>query len=277
MDKMETRLCAAPLLTFSCEHGMWCRHCKQDVPAVAPATNGAVHCARCHGPLDQPAFAKSVSDSGVGLDQESQRVADPHALLQASDSGYRHDEIRRAIRGAQRRASAAPRMLRFDPPEPLVEQKRVEPRDPASPNTRVDQPVRENHRPTQWVAWALALTGAMTLGAGVGLMFWSLTEARPELWEWGIGATLTGQGVMIIGLVQLLAGLWNSSRSANQTLRGVQQELRRLGRTTESLLGANAPTAASFYADLARGASPEMLLANLKGQVDALSSHVARD
>ncbi|TWT85662.1 hypothetical protein Pla123a_04690 [Posidoniimonas polymericola] len=256
---------------------MWCRHCKQDVPAVAPATDGAVHCARCHGTLDQPAFATGVSDAGVGLDQESRRTAEPQKLLAGLDDAYRLDDMRRTIRGAQRRAGNAPRMLRFDPPELFVEQARVEPPVAESSKQRVDQPIRDSHRPTQWAAWALALAGAMGLGAGLGLMFWSLTEARPELWDWGVGATLGGQGLLIIGLVQLIAGLWNSSRTANNTLRGVHQELRRLGRTTESLLGANSSTAANFYADLARGASPEMLLANLKGQVDALSSYVTRD
>lgn len=256
---------------------MWCRHCKQDVPAVAPATDGAVHCARCHGTLDQPAFATGVSDAGVGLDQESRQAAEPQKRLASLDDAYRLDDMRRTIRGAQRRASGAPRVLRFDPPEQLVEQSRVEAPNDTPPKPRVDQPARDNHRPTQWVAWMLALAGAMGLGAGLGLMFWSLTEARPELWDWGVGATLAGQGLLIIGLVQLIASLWHSSRAANSTLRGVHHELRRLGRTTESLLGANSSTAASFYADLARGASPEMLLANLKGQVDALSNYVSRD
>lgn len=123
----------------------------------------------------------------------------------------------------------------------------------------------------------LALTGAMSLGAGLGLLFWSLTRDLPELWSWGISATLGGQGLMIIGLIQLLANLWGANREAAGTLRGVQHELRRLGRTTESLVGNRNTGAAIFYADLARGASPGVLLANLKSQVDALSAHVAKD
>ncbi len=253
---------------------MWCRHCKQDVPAVAPAADGAIHCARCQGPLERPAFAKGVSDTGVALDQPYQPAVDSRRLLEGLegiDTKHRYSEIRRSIRAAQRQADATPAMMRFDPPEPLAVASQ-----PAPAAGQNDTLPREPHRPSQWVAWSLAFVGAMALGAGIGLMFWSLSGERPELWNWGVAATLGGQGLLIVGLVQLLASLWTANRTASLTLQGVHHELRRLGRTTESLLGANSSSAANFYADLARGASPQLLLANLKSQVDALSSHVTR-
>lgn len=261
---------------------MWCRHCKQDVPAVAPAADGGVQCARCQATLDRPAFAKSVSDAGVGLDQQSQQVVNPLRLFEEHETRGRHQELRRSIRSAKRQASVGPAMLRFDPPEPLVPELTADQLSVASTPRAADNPTttpqpRNQHRPSQWIAWMLALLGAMALGVGLGLMFWSLTEARPDLWNWGLGATLGGQGLLILGLVQLLANLWNANREAAGALRGVQHELRRLGRTTETLVGAKSPTATSFYADLARGASPRILLANLKSQVDALTAHVSQD
>jgi hypothetical protein len=254
---------------------MWCRHCKQDVPAVAPAADGKIHCARCQGPLERPAFAKEVSDTGVALDQQSNQVVDSRRLLEGLegiDAKHRYSEIRRTIRAAQRKADATPTMMRFDPPEPLAERSQEDRNQAAQAAT----PQRDSHRSSQWVAWSLALVGAMALGAGLGLMFWSLSGERPELWNWGVAATLGGQGLLIVGLVQLLASLWTANRTAALTLQGVQHELRRLGQTTESLLGVRTSGAANFYADLARGASPQLLLANLKSQVDALASHVMR-
>lgn len=250
---------------------MWCRHCKQDVPVVAASTSGGVHCARCQQTLERPTFAASVSDSGVGLDEKSIRVKQAPSLLEQDFDQGRFDEIRRSLRAAKRHAGAAPKMLRFDPPEPLAAQRTADapPAAPQQPAAKSPSAFR-----TQWVAWLIALTGAVALGAGLGLMFWSLSQPRPELWNWGVGATLGGQGLLIIGLVQLLASLWGVNREAAGALTGVQHELRRLGRTTEALVGSNQQGPTSFYADLARGASPRLLLANLKSQVDALSAHV---
>ena len=255
---------------------MWCRHCKQDVPAVAPNANGAVQCARCQRSLHDPPKSSAVSDAGVALDDQSETIQDPVRMLENEAAQPTFNEIRRSIRSAQRYAATAPRMLRFDPPESLVDPGRTQ----TAPSTGDASPPGEASPPSrggQWVAWMTALLGATTLGVGVGLMFWSLTDARPELWNWGVGATLGGQGLLILGLLQLLASLWGANREAANTLSGVQRELRRLGRTTESLIGAKNQSAATFYADLARGASPPVLLANLKSQVDALSDHVAKE
>lgn len=256
---------------------MWCRHCKQDVPAVAPLADGAIHCARCQGELNRPAFASSVNDSGVGLDESSSKPVDPLRRMEQASAEHRYQEMRRRISSARRHATNAPRSLRFDPPEPLLERTSPTPARPANDATAHDRQTDRQNAPTQWAAWLVALFGASALGAGLGLMFWSIANAQPELWNWGLGATLGGQGLMIIGLVQLLVGLWTTNRRAVSTLIGVQHELRRLSRTTESLVGANSPTAANFYADLARGASPQLLVANLKSQVDALTAHVVRD
>ena len=35
---------------------MWCKHCRQDLPAVASAAGGAVRCVRCGG----PAFVEEI-------------------------------------------------------------------------------------------------------------------------------------------------------------------------------------------------------------------------
>lgn len=257
---------------------MWCGHCKQDLPAVAAGVAG-VQCSGCHRPLERPAFAKAINDAGEPLD--ARPAVDLVGDLRSVEGSVRMAGYRRAIRSAQSAADAGAAALRFDPPAPL---------SPALPSgARPDAPALRpavewrtttsaGAAPTggQTVAWFVAAAGALLLGAGIGLMGWSLVEARPELWHWGVAGTLGGQGLMIVGLVQLLSYLWAGSRAALGRLGSLQQDLRRLQRTTESLVGARTGGPANFYAELARGSSPQLLLANLKGQVDALAERVGR-
>jgi hypothetical protein len=72
----------------------------------------------------------------------------------------------------------------------------------------------------------------------------------------------------------LLSSLWNAARHAAGKLSLMHDELRRLRRTTEETAARNNPSAASFFADLAREAPAEMLLGNLRGQLDHLASRL---
>jgi hypothetical protein len=120
----------------------------------------------------------------------------------------------------------------------------------------------------------LATLGTMAMIFGVGVLAWSLAAPQPTWWNWGIGITLAGQSIMVAALIQLLASLWNQSRHATGRLMAVQDELAELQRTADLLMTNRTGGAASFYADVARQANPQLLLVNLKGQIDELASRL---
>ena len=83
-----------------------------------------------------------------------------------------------------------------------------------------------------------------------------------------------GQGLLIFGLVLIAARLWRNSRYASSKLIDVHSQLGQLQHTADALttMRSGAP---AFYAELVRGASPQMLLANLKGQLDQLATRIS--
>lgn len=271
---------------------MWCHHCQQDVPAVSGVDAAGVHCARCQQPLAKPTmYGSSASDtrSQPGIEVEAWTAAEV-----LGDSAERLQRIGLALKATRARtipSSAedgtakkvipspgqipAEEFIRFDPPIELPK------KQPSARYARHRQStipsVRDAARPSQASAWIAALVGAIALGAGVGLLVWSLFGPRPDLWSWGLATTLGGQGLMIVGLVQLLANLWTGNRAAANKLMTLHYELRRLQRSTDSLTGMRAPSPTAFYADLAKGSSPQVLLSNLKGQLDEVTTKLARE
>lgn len=127
---------------------------------------------------------------------------------------------------------------------------------------------------TQVAAWLIGAVGASAIGLGIGLGGWSLIGDRPELWNPALAAAIGGQGLLIVGLMQLLASLWNAARAASGKLSLMHDELRRLRRHADDAAGRNHATAAAFYADLARDASPDQMVGNLRGQLDQLASRL---
>jgi hypothetical protein len=124
------------------------------------------------------------------------------------------------------------------------------------------------------MAWLIVFAGVLTLIGGLGLLGWSLSIHDTTFWELALGLTLGGQGLLIFGLVLAITRLWRSSRYAANKLQDVHVQLGQLQHTADSLLAKNSAGAPAFYADLVRGASPQVLLANLKGQVDQLATRL---
>jgi hypothetical protein len=117
--------------------------------------------------------------------------------------------------------------------------------------------------------------GSLTMAAGLGLIGWSLAVNQLQYWNLALGLALGGQGTLIFGLALVVSRLWRHSRFAANRLQDVQARLGQLQQTAEILTtmrsGGGAP---AFYAELARGASPHVLLTNLKGQLDQLATRL---
>jgi hypothetical protein len=87
---------------------------------------------------------------------------------------------------------------------------------------------------------------------------------------------LIGQTGLVLGLVLQLDGLWKSSRTTAAAITDLDSELKNVRQATTLLSASHSSGAQSFYAHLAAGAGPQLLLADLKGQLDLLAQQMAR-
>jgi hypothetical protein len=171
------------------------------------------------------------------------------------------------------------RKLRVDPPQDLLsqlEQATSPSFVPISPHpTTSANSARTAHTGSgQVVAWLVVAAGAIAMAAGIGLTAWSIATDQLTYWNLALGVTLGGQGTLILGLVLVVSRLWRNSRYASSKLQEVYIRLGQLQNTADALTAMRSGGAPAFYADLVRGASPHVLLANLKGQVDQLAARV---
>lgn len=267
---------------------MWCSNCQQDMPSVAHPTSGRMVCTRCQRTMrtSKPNLPPAICDDGIPLDEPVAAVAAaaPPRIDPWSGSGELR-ELSRKLRRIGETPSVAGQgapMLhgprRLDPPQfgpevlqhasfPLVE-------------PRVSQPsasviARRNRTDaSQIVAWFVVFIGTMVLGSGIGLVAQSLSTQQMEYWNLALGLTLGGQGTLILGLVLVVSRLWRSSRHVAGKLHDAVTRLGQLQQTADALSAMRSGVAPAFYAELARGASPQMLLANLKGQLDQLATRL---
>jgi len=121
------------------------------------------------------------------------------------------------------------------------------------------------------LAWAVLSFGLMGFVCGGVLLGWSYVAGRDELWSLGMPITVAGQVGLLLGLVLQLERLWQGSRYTVDKLEQVDEQLHDLKQTT-ALIGATHTSAAqAFYSHMSQGAHPQMLLADLKGQLDLLA------
>ena len=247
---------------------MWCSNCQQDIPAVAHAVHGRIVCSQCQRPMrkHKAAAAAPISDDGIALDEIAAN-APPR-----SKAGQSRDHAR--LLGRSRLSAITGTSRRFQPPQISFDDIKLA----TSPDLHLaaaqiapsSATISRRRESGQIAAWLTVLAGVAALGCGVGLCGWSLWAERGDLWNLALALTLGGQGLLIFGLVLVVSRLWRNSRYATSKLQSVHAQLAQLQRSADEL-AASRGGAPTFYADLARSASPQMLLANLKGQVDQLT------
>lgn len=111
---------------------------------------------------------------------------------------------------------------------------------------------------------------------GVSVLAWSVAESRGDLWNIGISAIVAGGVVFLLGLVLQLERIWHNSRFAIHKLRQIDTHLQDLERTTASLGVTHGSASQAFYSHMAEQANPQLLLSDLKGQIDLLAMNFAR-
>ncbi len=266
---------------------MWCSQCHQDVPAVAHAASGRLVCSRCQRPMARTKAASStpICDEGIALDERAAAVATAAPPIRTDDwsARKRSRELERKLRRpsgicAISGSSTPHGARRFDPPQNLFDQIEHVTTPATLTGTSLSTtatPSRSHHAASRQIfAWLVVALGTIALLAGVGLIAWSLSANQMKYWNLAIGLALGGQGGLILGLVTVVSRLWRNSRFAANKLQEVHARLAQLQHTTDALTAMRAGGAPAFYADLVRGASPQMLLSNLKGQLDQLATRV---
>ena len=276
---------------------MFCPTCQQDVPALAvPEEPGVVRCAFC---AEELGLGEREQEVGV-RSQESERL-----VLVSAGSETRAEQME-----TSERRSAEPLGRLPLPPKPILDDWDLDPemraaermlkglRQTAPGSVEMTHaahedaqswhmPVRippEPQRPAAQasqeksgsLAWTCLSLGVMALACGLVLIGWSLVEERGDLWSLGLPLAIFGQGALVIGLLMQLEGLWRNSKRTQETLTQLDGKLSDLAHTTTMLGTTRSSPAQSFYVHLAEGASPHLLLADLKGQLDLLAERMAR-
>jgi hypothetical protein len=146
-----------------------------------------------------------------------------------------------------------------------------------SRTSRKNTPVSQDSTLLAFVTWTSILLGVAALvGGGVSLGY-SVIGNRPDIWNFSLPFVIGGQIVLLVGLVLQLDRVWRENRSAAAKLNEVDEELNDL-KTTTALLGTTQnPTSSAFYAHYAGGANAQLLLTDLKGQLDLLAIRIAEN
>jgi hypothetical protein len=121
---------------------------------------------------------------------------------------------------------------------------------------------------------SILLGVAALVGGGIAIGC-SMIGSRTDFWNYGLPFVIGGQIVLLVGLVLQLDRVWRENRSAAAKLDEVDEELHDL-KTTTALLGATqSPASSAFYTHYVGGANAQLLLTDLKSQLDLLAVKIA--
>lgn len=237
------------LITLRTRLLMWCEHCRQDVTAIAAADDARILCGRCQRTLE------TQQDEPPSLRIDTLRLQED---LQTIDR----------IVASLGRDAAPQRPL--TPPSPAPPREALPPRSPAIP------PKKKLRGPqTPIFSWLATSLGSVALVCGLVLLGWSLFEPRPILSAAGLPLAVLGLTSMLVGIVFQLDGVLQYNRRLHRHMQSVEEELEDLKATTRLAGTTHASPSQNFYLHMAEGASPHVLLADVKGQLDLLATQMA--
>ncbi|MCI0361432.1 MAG: hypothetical protein L0211_23360 [Planctomycetaceae bacterium] len=232
---------------------MWCSTCQRDCSPTGPAdAQGLVRCALCN--------------SALAAASEAHMAAADKLALPENDW-----ELEADIRSVHRLVQSLKSTSRIDLAVPIAG-----PHLPSPARARDETPPERAPAPQKanLAAWSLLSLGLAVFACGAVLLGWSLAAGREDLWPLGMPLALAGQAALIVGLVLQLDGLWQTSRQTEKTLSELDDELSKVRQATTLLSTSHSGPSQSFYLHMAEGASPQLLLADLKGQLDLLAQQM---
>ncbi len=251
---------------------MWCKSCQQDVPAQSAGDKQSLCCPRCGSNIS---IAPPKSADTAPADDRQPPVYDSWEL----DEELLHIErVLQADKAKSDQAEAAYQReaARFDLPHTVSPTAWHLPAAQPSNKSRPKEEAKNGALVTL-CTWLSLSTGTAGFVCGGILLGWSLATGRQELWTIGLPVALVGQVALLIGLVLQLERLWRDNRESAAKLDNVDEQLHEL-KTTTTLLGTtHGSSSNAFYAHFTGGAGPQLLLTDLKSQLDLLAMKIARD
>jgi hypothetical protein len=254
---------------------MWCSTCQQDVPRLGVPTTGALRCAKCGG------LFPGETPPPVGVASDSPELPSPLRATALLESDW---ALEAELRGVQRLVGAFPggsklarQPLAIDTPHAVAagwHAKAVQ-RQPAE-REAAGVIRRPGESPRSLAAWSILSLSLAVFVCGAVLLGWSLAAKRADLWPVGMPLALIGEAGLILGLILQLDTLWQSTRQTAEVLHELDGELKQVRQATTLLTTSRGNGAQTFYAHLAEGASPQMLLADLKGQLDLVAQQMGK-
>ena len=281
---------------------MWCPTCQQDVPALVSGDADIGRCPRCRCPLSFPRPDSASSDHTTPLDCGVELDSAPASHRPPVDLNDRDvtERLKRIERLLTRQLTTGPSTRRDSPlgvglPPQLGAGNPIQLGAglPARPTVhRIDIPHRINTTMVRRKG-ATATSGWRSSGSSAAGLWAALIFALAGSIAWLIGtaasasmpivAALAGAGLTIplqtAGICLFLAGTFSAVIQGIVSSRRVAHRLGSLETAANDLLATTNRThmsgSTAFYADLARGASPHLLLADIKGQLDQLAVQMA--
>jgi hypothetical protein len=269
---------------------MWCRICGQDVPGIPSIEEGSYSCARCGqevGPIlrDSVTFAAKTS-TATDCDADNAGVAGTAAQRPPIYDGWEIDEQLRHFRRIlgppqvaweQRHPASAQPKFRLDAghglPGPHRKRARKSPKKTRRAAARVKLRAPGDGF-LSFLAWMSLSLGTMGSTCGLALLGQSISAGRQDLWSIGGPIALAGQIALVLGLLLQLDRIWRGNRWASAA-GGMVDEQSDAPTTAADSTGPPYGSTSAFYTHWSGGAGPEILLGDLKSQLDLLSAKLA--
>jgi uncharacterized membrane protein YidH (DUF202 family) len=257
---------------------MWCQACRQDVPGISLATAGNMCCARCGAELwseDDPGAWHAAGLAGSAAQGLDLTTLQPSIGAYPSFDDWDIDQSFRHLQARVGNSKRADRVVA-----------RTERTAGRKPNWRIHgshpRVARQHKRKSSasgrssLLAWTVLSLGLIAFACGAVLLAWSFVAQRQEVWRLGMPIAVAGQVGLLLGLILQSERVWQNSRYAVRKLEQVDSKLNHMERAATMLHVTHGSAAQAFYAHMADEANPQMLLADLKGQIDLLAMSMSK-
>ncbi|MBN1589960.1 MAG: hypothetical protein JW888_10630 [Pirellulales bacterium] len=255
---------------------------------MASPDSGRLCCLRCGKPIGQDLAARLQSDSAPDGDAQNEHgledvkpATDSSRRRPSGYDGWALDEDLKHIGrllGGSRRSGTQPGSdaklveRRFDAAHGTVAGYHYDGRSAktASGNAHLGASV------VGMIAWTMLTLGLMASACGGVLLGWSVVVRRDDLWTVGLPITVAGLLVLVVALVLQLDRLSGDNRQTAARLDQFGNRLLQLRRDATMSASHAHLAGGAFYAHLADGASPQLLLTDLKSQLEVLTQKLGQ-
>ncbi len=272
---------------------MWCQRCQQDVPGVALSSGSGFGCARCGTQVGNGSklagHTIGVAEAATtGLNLEEPKIEPEAPEIEIDDWDLEDDWLNLIDMPEPRsRGSAlppwtsapeytAPAAAPWMPPHaahPQLNQYRPMPGHAASCSGSAAAPASRAGGGFAWFVVSLGLTG-LVLRCGFATRV-DAHRSRRALDD-GLPIAVGGQVVLLLGLALQLERIGQGSRKAADKLEHVDEQLHNLHQATTMLGIRTALHRKRSIRIWPKGANPQMLLADVKSQLDMLAMRMAQ-